>query len=60
MSGLAAGLVSAAFTMLVGVLVDKFSYGPAFVAAGLLPVLATASLFFLIRQPGPDAATMPS
>jgi MFS transporter, ACS family, hexuronate transporter len=50
-SGLAAGLVGAVFTLLVGILVDRFSYGPAFVAAGLLPVLATISLVLLVRTP---------
>jgi MFS transporter, ACS family, hexuronate transporter len=52
-SGLAAGLVSAVFTVMVGMLVDRFSYGPAFIAAGLLPVLATVSVALLIRQPLP-------
>lgn len=51
LSGFAAGLVSAGFTFLVGILVDRFSYGPAFFAAGLLPVFATASVFILIHQP---------
>ena len=51
MSGMAAGLLSAVFTMLVGVLVDRFSYGPAFIAAGLLPILATVSVVLLVRQP---------
>jgi ACS family hexuronate transporter-like MFS transporter len=50
-SGLAAGLVGAGFTIAVGSLVDRFSYGPAFLAAGLMPVLATASIVFLVRQP---------
>jgi ACS family hexuronate transporter-like MFS transporter len=53
LSGLAAGLVSAVFTMMVGLLVDRFSYGPAFIVAGLLPILATVSLAVLIRQPLP-------
>lgn len=53
LSGLAAGLVGAGFTMLVGELVDRFSYRPAFVVAGLLPVLATVFLFLLIR-PQPE------
>ncbi len=51
LSGLAAGLVGAGFTFFVGVLVDKFSYEPAFIVAGLLPVLATVFLFLLIRPP---------
>jgi ACS family hexuronate transporter-like MFS transporter len=32
----------------VGYLVDRFSYTPAFVAAGLMPIVATVCLFFLI------------
>ena len=53
MSGLAAGLLSAAFTILVGTLVDRFSYAPAFVAAGILPILATVALVLLIRTKAP-------
>jgi MFS transporter, ACS family, hexuronate transporter len=51
LSGLAAGLVSVAFTFAVGVLVDRFSYTPAFLAAGLMPLCATACVFLLIRPP---------
>jgi ACS family hexuronate transporter-like MFS transporter len=51
LSGLAAGLVSAVFTMIVGVLVDRFSYWPIFIAAGLLPVFATIFVLLLIRTP---------
>ena len=49
LSGLAAGLGGAAFTFVVGATVDRFSYGPAFLAAGLLPVAATICLFLFIR-----------
>ena len=52
LSGLAAGLAGTVFTIAVGVLVDRFSYGPAFLAAGLLPLFATAFLFLLVRAPG--------
>ena len=52
LSGLvASGLAGTAFTLTVGVLVDKFSYLPAFVAAGTVPLLATASVLILIRVP---------
>jgi len=51
LSGLAAGLVGAVFTVAVGILVDRFSYGPAFLVAGLLPLFATASVLLLIRAP---------
>ena len=55
LSGLAAGLVGAGFTVAVGLSVDRFSYGPAFLAAGLLPLFATLALFLLIRPPRPQA-----
>jgi MFS transporter, ACS family, hexuronate transporter len=51
LSGLAAGLAGAGFTYAVGVLVDRFSYRPAFLAAGLMPVLATIFLLLLVRTP---------
>jgi MFS transporter, ACS family, hexuronate transporter len=51
LSGFAAGLAGAAFTFAVGFLVDRFSYGPAFLVAGLLPIVATTSLFLLISAP---------
>ena len=57
LSGLAAGLVSAVFTLAVGMLVDRFSYGPAFLVAGLMPLFATACLFLLIRAPRSSAST---
>ena len=48
LSGFAAGLAGAAFTFAVGFLVDRFSYAPAFLAAGLLPLFATGFLLLLI------------
>ena len=51
LSGLAAGLAGAGLTFLVGFLVDRFSYSPAFLIAGLLPLLATFFIFVLIRVP---------
>jgi ACS family hexuronate transporter-like MFS transporter len=55
-SGLAAGLVGAAFTFAVGILVDRFSYAPAFLVAGLMPLLATACLLLLVRAPASASA----
>jgi len=37
LSGLAAGLAGTLFTLLVGTLVDRFSYFPAFVVAATAP-----------------------
>jgi ACS family hexuronate transporter-like MFS transporter len=50
-SGLGAGLAGALFTLLVGWLVDKFSYYPAFFLAATIPMLATLSVLLLIRPP---------
>jgi MFS transporter, ACS family, hexuronate transporter len=50
LSGLAAGLAGTGFTLLVGVLVDRFSYFPAFLLAATAPILATLSILFLIPR----------
>ena len=55
LSGLAAGMVGALFTVAVGILVDRYSYAPAFLATGLLPLFATASVLLLIRSPANPA-----
>ncbi len=52
LSGLGAGLVSTVFTLFIGIIVDKFSYFPAFAAAGTVPLLATIIVLWLIRAPG--------
>ena len=49
LSGLGAAGLSAITTLAVGWLVDRFSYLPAFVAAGTIPLLATACVLILIR-----------
>ncbi len=52
LSGLGASGISALSSLAVGVLVDKLhSYVPAFLAAGLIPLLATACVLLLIRAP---------
>ncbi len=48
-SGLGAGLAGAAFTLVVGKLVDRFSYYPAFFAAATMPLLATVAVLILLR-----------
>jgi MFS transporter, ACS family, hexuronate transporter len=47
--------MSAVFTFAVGFLVDRFSYTPAFLVAGLLPIVATGCLFLLISPPAETA-----
>jgi ACS family hexuronate transporter-like MFS transporter len=51
LSGLGAGLVSTVFALFIGYIVDKFSYFPAFVVAGTMPLLATVLVLVLIRAP---------
>jgi ACS family hexuronate transporter-like MFS transporter len=48
LSGFASGLAGTGFTLLVGTLVDHFSYFPAFVLAALAPILATWSILRLL------------
>jgi ACS family hexuronate transporter-like MFS transporter len=48
LSGFASGLAGTGFTVLVGTLVDHFSYFPAFVLAALAPILATWSILRLL------------
>ncbi len=50
LSGLGAGLAGTGFTLLVGTLVDRFSYFPAFVAAATAPLLATVAVVGLARK----------
>ena len=59
LSGLAAGLVGTVFTMAVGILVDRLSYAPAFLVAGLMPLFATAILLLLVRMPPKTALSEP-
>src|ERR1700691_1421934 len=56
LSGFAAGMMSAGFTFAVGFLVDRFSYTPAFLVAGLLPLGGSRCVFLLISPPAATAA----
>jgi ACS family hexuronate transporter-like MFS transporter len=51
LSGFAAGLAGVAFTYVVGITVDRFSYVPAFWMAALMPLVATAGVLMLVRAP---------
>jgi MFS transporter, ACS family, hexuronate transporter len=50
LSGFGAGIVSTVFTVLIGHIVDRFSYLPAFIAAGTLPIAATLAILLLFRN----------
>ena len=60
LSGLASGLVGAAFTFAVGATVDRFSYAPAFLIAGIMPLAATAFVLLLIKTHRSTGLQQPS
>jgi ACS family hexuronate transporter-like MFS transporter len=56
MTGVGDGLVSMVAMQLTGVVVDRFSYTPIFICAGVLPLLLLTSLMVLVGkiQPIPE------
>jgi ACS family hexuronate transporter-like MFS transporter len=50
LTGIGDGVMSMATMLLTGIVVDRFSYVPVFIAAGLLPFLALSSFFVLVRR----------
>jgi ACS family hexuronate transporter-like MFS transporter len=55
LSGFCGAVMGIIFTLAAGAIVDRFSYYPVFVAAGLSPLIATAAILILLREP-PGAA----
>jgi len=49
-SGFGAGMAGTAVTLIVGSIVDRFSYLPAFLFVSFLPLIATASVLLLIHD----------
>ena len=50
LTGIGDGVMSMVTMLLTGIVVDHFSYLPVFIAAGILPFLALAAFFFLVRR----------
>jgi ACS family hexuronate transporter-like MFS transporter len=50
MSGTAAGLVTIVSTFLIGQVTDRVSFEPVLIAASIVPLIATAAVFLLIRE----------
>ena len=48
MTGVGDGVVSMLMMLLAGMVIDRFSYTPVFIAVGLLPVLSLTALFLLV------------
>ncbi|MDY6946264.1 MAG: MFS transporter [Pseudomonadota bacterium] len=51
LGGMGAGVGGMVFTMLTGWTLDHYGYAPVFIAAGVIPLLAFAVLFTLLRRP---------
>jgi ACS family hexuronate transporter-like MFS transporter len=45
--------------LLTGLIVDRYSYTPVFLGAGVLPLFAMASVFFIMRRIGPASFQNP-
>jgi ACS family hexuronate transporter-like MFS transporter len=57
MSGTGAGLGTVVSTFLIGVIADRFSFGPILVTASAVPLVAALLVLFLVRSPrGQQAA----
>jgi ACS family hexuronate transporter-like MFS transporter len=58
MSGTAAGMVTIVSTFLIGQVTDRISFEPVLIGASIIPLIATAAVFLLIRErlrsPVPD------
>jgi ACS family hexuronate transporter-like MFS transporter len=50
LTGLGEGIVNIVVQRATGMVVDRFSYLPVFICAGLMPVLGLAALFGLVRK----------
>lgn len=50
LAGAFEGLINISVTLATGIVVDRFSYYPVFLAAGLMPQVALVALFLLIRK----------
>ena len=50
MTGVGDGVVSMCMMLLAGMVIDRFSYTPVFIAVGLLPVLSLSALMILVGQ----------
>lgn len=50
LAGMGEGCVNMALTLATGAVVDRHSYFPVFMGAGLIPTLALASLFLFVRR----------
>lgn len=50
LSGTGGAIGGMTFMLLVGIVVDRFSYGPVFIAAGIMPVIAASFIMLGLRD----------
>ncbi len=55
MTGVGDGIVSMLMMLLAGIVIDRFSYTPVFIAVGVLPLLSLAALMLLVGNIRPIA-----
>jgi ACS family hexuronate transporter-like MFS transporter len=58
LTGMTEGVMNMLLQLATGVVVDRYSYLPVFLAAGLMPALACSCLFILIRRVEPVRASV--
>jgi ACS family hexuronate transporter-like MFS transporter len=58
MSGTASGVGTAIATYLIGFVSDRYSFRPVLVAAGILPLIATALTLLLVRNANTDRSEL--
>jgi ACS family hexuronate transporter-like MFS transporter len=56
LSGTGAGVGTVLSTFVIGVVADRFSFGPILVVASTVPLLAAALVLLLVRRPTPEQA----
>jgi MFS transporter, ACS family, hexuronate transporter len=48
LSGIGEGVLNIVLTLLTGIVIDRFSYAPVFLVAGLMPLTSIAALYILV------------
>src|SRR5262249_40939175 len=50
LTGMGEGVMNMVLTLVTGVVVDRFSFAPVFVGAGVMPLVSVAAMFLFVRQ----------
>ena len=58
LSGAGAGLGTIAATLLTGIVADRYSFGPILIGASVVPLIACAAIFALVRNTAATDAGM--